>query len=281
MESSQVLAKPPTTLPELLDAKQIKNGRFRTRAASTSCCTEPHPPSYDMCCTNLGNDGFVSNLQLCSIESDRTKLFERAVANTDVYFTCYQAQSLIDVMSLDLFYTMEKLSVMASRMTRACYWRRISSTDQREKRLRETMGPLYDAVTGGSVSGFYSLDLRDPRDKLCARKLCEINNAQSLTSKSSNRSDTSQKGDWSNYRNEFYEGKGYIISAFFADCPIRGRLRFDFVSTRRPKRSTKALSTKRFLSLCKVLGLGELDRVCSSTVDEPSEAEPSVVLPRW
>ena len=47
------------------------------------------------------------------------------------------------------------------------------------------------------------------------------------------------------------------IQFFFADCPSRGRLKFDFVSTRRPKRSTKALSTKRFLSLCKVLGLGE------------------------
>ena len=94
--------------------------------------------------------------------------------------------------------------------------------------------------------------------------MCEINNAQSLTSKSSNRSDTSQKGDWSNYRNEFYEGKAISLSSsFFADCPIRGRLKFDFVSTRRPKRSTKALSTKRFLSLCKVLGLGELSRVSS------------------
>ena len=77
------------------------------------------------------------------------------------------------------------------------------------------MGPLYDAVTG-ATSGFYSLDLRDPRDKLCARKLCEINNAQSLTSKSSNRSDTSQKGDWSNYRNEFYEGKAISLPVHFS-----------------------------------------------------------------
>ena len=115
-------------------------------------------------------------------------------------------------------------------------------------------------IVGGCVDE--GIEGYRPPSLVCARKLCEINNAQSLTSKSSNRSDTSQKGDWSNYRNEFYEGKALTLSsAFFADCPSRGRLTFDFVSTRRPKRSTKALSTKRFLSLCKVLGLGELERV--------------------
>ena len=256
---AKFLAKPPTTLPELLDAETNKEWKIPDEGGlEIIFVQEPHPPSYDMCCTNLGNDGFVRNLRLCAIESDRTKLFERAVANTDVYFTAYQAQSLIDVMSLDLFYVVEKLlPVMASTDDACLLLEKNLSLDQRV-RLRETMGPLYDAVTG-ATSGFYSLDLRDPRDKLCARKLCEINNAQTLTSKSSNRSDTSQKGDWSNYRNEFYEGKAISLSSsFFADCPSRGRLKFDFVSTRRPKRSTKALSTKRFLSLCKVLGLGEL-----------------------
>ena len=73
------------------------------------------------------------------------------MANTDVYFTCYQAQSLIDVMSLDLFYTMEKLlPVMASRqMTRAPLEKNLSL--DRRVRLRETMGPLYDAATGATV----------------------------------------------------------------------------------------------------------------------------------
>ncbi len=259
---AKFLAKPPTQLPELLDAETNKEWKIPDEGGlEIIFVQEPHPPSYDMCCTNLGNDGFVRNLRLCQIESDRTRLFLRAVANTDVYFTCYQAQSLIDVMSLDLFYVMEKLLPVMASTHDACLLLEKNLTLDQRVRLRETMGPLYDAVTG-SVSGFYSLDLRDPRDKLCARKLCEINNAQSLTSKSSNRSDTSQKGDWSNYRNEFYEGKAIsLTSAFFADCPVRGRLTFDFVSTRRPKRSCKALSTKRFLSLCKVLGLGELDRV--------------------
>ena len=86
------------------------------------------------------------------------------MANTDVYFTAYQAQSLIDVMSLDLFYVVEKLlPVMASTGDACLLLEKNLSLDQRV-RLRETMGPLYDAVTG-SVSGFYSLDLRDPRDK--------------------------------------------------------------------------------------------------------------------
>ncbi len=261
---AKFLAKPPTTLPELLDAETNKAWKIPEEGGlDITFVAEPHPPSYDMCCTNLGNDGFVRNLKLCQIESDRTRLFLRAVANTDVYFTCYQAQKLLDVMSLDLFYLMEKLLPVMSSTDDACLLlEKNLSLDQRV-RLRATMGPLYDAVTG-SVSGFYQLDLRDPRDKLCARKLCEINNAQTLTSKSSNRNDTSQKGDWSNYRNEFYEGKPLTLSsAFFADCPSRGRLKFDFVSTRRPKRSCKALSTKRFLSLCKVLGLGELERVSS------------------
>ena len=154
-------------------------------------------------------------------------MFERAVANTDVYFTCYQAQSLIDVMSLDLFYVVEKLlPVMASTMDACLLLEKNLSLDQRV-RLRETMGSLYDAVTG--VSGFYKLDLRDPRDKLCARKLCEINNAQTLTSKSSNR-DTSQKGDWSNHERVLRRKAHHYLRHFSQIALSEVRLTFDFVS---------------------------------------------------
>ena len=260
---ARFLAKAPTTLPELVDAETNKPWKVPQEGGlEILFVSDPQPPSHDMCCSDLGNEGFVRNLKLCD-PMTRARLFLRAVENTDVYFTCSQAQILIADGGLEEDILEKLLLVMASTDDACTLLEKNLSLDQR-LRLREKMGPVFDAVTG-AVSGFYHLNLQEASDRLCARKLCEINNAQRLAAKTSSRADTSQKGNWQNFRNEFYENKPLALSSsFFAEPPggpLRGRLKFDFVSTRRPRKSHKALSTKRFLHLCGQLQLGELMRV--------------------
>lgn len=224
---------------------------------------EPQPPGVDLYCTDLGNEGLVKNMQLCSLESDRARLFDKAVSNTDIYFTSIQAQSLIDKgqLGLDQFAILEKLLPVMTSTDEACALVEKNLTLDKRVKLRERMGPLFDAVTG-NPTGFYMLDLRDPNHRKAAMKLAERNNSEISAGKAGGRLDTSQKGNWQNFRNEFYEDKPVeITSSWFVDMPPRGRLKFDYVSTRRPRKSTRPLSVRRFIQLCQVLQLGELTRV--------------------
>ena len=258
------LAKKPEKLDTLVDAKTGGAWVVPTEGwLHIQFTAEPHPPGVDLYCTDLGNEGLVKNMQLCSLESDRAMLFNKAVSNTDIYFTAIQAQSLLDGCEngLDEYEMLEKLLPVMSSTDEACALvEKNLNLDSRVK-LRERMGPLFDAVTG-NPTGFYMLDLREANHRRAALKLAEVNNAQIMVGRASGRLDTSQKGNWQNFRNEFYEDKALELnSSWFVDMPRRGRLKFDFVSTRRPKKSTRPLSVRRFIQLCQVLELGELSRV--------------------
>ena len=258
------LAKRAEKLDSLVDAKTgVVWNQPETGWLHVSFAAEPHPPGVDLYCSDLGNEGLVRNMQLCSLESDRARLFDKAVSNTDIYFTAVQAQSLIDKgqLGLDQFAILEKLLPVMSSTDEACALVEKNLALDRRVKLRERMGPLFDAVTG-NPTGFYMLDLRDPNHRKAAMKLAERNNAEIFAGKAGGRLDTSQKGNWQNFRNEFYEDKPVeITSSWFVDMPTRGRLKFDYVSTRRPRRGSRPLSVRRFIQLCQVLQLGELARV--------------------
>lgn len=75
-----------------------------------------------------------------------------------------------------------------------------------------------------------------PYDRLAGMKLGELNNLDKnkIQSESETR-DTSQSGNWENFRNEsFNEKHRQLNGKFFQDDPQMGKARFDFVVTTRP-----------------------------------------------
>jgi Ran GTPase-activating protein (RanGAP) involved in mRNA processing and transport len=87
-------------------------------------------------------------------------------------------------------------------------------------------------------TGHYRIELHNPSSRITLLKLLAINQEESNYSKNiSKRNDTSQKGNWCNFRNELFNTRDNEVSidaAFIADLPKKGVLEFDYVSTLRP-----------------------------------------------
>ena len=224
--------------------------------------SEPRLPGIDLYGTDLGNWGLIRNIELATTVMDRARIFEKAVSNTDIYFTAGQAQDILDQchVGLNTEDMLTKLLPVMATTGDACTLVEKNLSLQHRTKLRERLGPLFDACTG-NPTGFYRLDLRRDRDRKAALKLAELNADQVAVGKASGRRDTSQKGNWQNFRNEFLDEKPIEIStAWFATMPKKGTLRFDYVSTLRP-RAANPLSVRDFVQLVKALDLTQLQRV--------------------
>ena len=70
----------------------------------------------------------------------------------------------------------------------------------------------------------------------------------------SNRDDVSQTGNWENYRNGFVNNERVEINTqFFNKVNKLGRLRFDYISTSRPRKGCTPLSSVKFEKLLKLI----------------------------
>ncbi|CAN0594179.1 unnamed protein product, partial [Ectocarpus sp. 12 AP-2014] len=59
--------------------------------------------------------------------------------------------------------------------------------------------------------------------------------------------DTSQHGNWQNFRNAEYNREPVVLtSAWFIKLPSSGMLRFDYVATSRPDHHQIPLTQRRF-----------------------------------
>ena len=128
------------------------------------------------------------------------------------------------------------------------------SAETEKRRLQGALGNAYYAIMG-IPSGHYKLDMTKETDRMCLQKLAAINNTETSKRRKARNGDTSQKGNWMNFRNEFFRGKPHTISSWFLDpVPKQGVLEFDYVSTARPdqyvlEKDEPSLSQGRFLSM--------------------------------
>ena len=117
----------------------------------------------------------------------------------------------------------------------------------------------------GTYDGYYCLNLNMESSQLCLRRLLEV--SESLRVKQSALSivggmgrvgDTSQRGNWSCFRNETLNHKTPYPLTVKSVIPKRGILEFDFMSTSRPPKDKKlvAVTTNRLfgvLERCKLM----------------------------
>ena len=126
------------------------------------------------------------------------------------------------------------------------------TAETEKRRLQQLLGNAYYPIMG-IPTAHYKLDLSSENDRMCLTKLAAINNSETHTRRSAKLGDTSQKGNWMNFRNEVFRGAPFTVTSWWLDpVPQQGILEFDYVSTFRPIDSVKPLSEERFLSLLKV-----------------------------
>lgn len=123
-------------------------------------------------------------------------------------------------------------------------------------RLRIILGQGWKPIMG-ALSGHYDLDFTNGKDRLAAKKLSEQATLEKRFSQfESERDDTSQTGDWENYRNGWVDGaKVYLTSSFFNKASTLGKVRFDFVCTTRPKKGALPMNESKFEKLMEQVGL--------------------------
>lgn len=126
------------------------------------------------------------------------------------------------------------------------------TAESEKRRLQGALGYAYYPIMG--IPTFhYKLDLSKSGDRMCLSKLAAINNTETTFRRKRRLGDTSQHGNWMNFRNEVFRGEPFKISRWFLDpIPKQGVLEFDYISTHRPISSIKNLSESRYLQLLRL-----------------------------
>ena len=109
-------------------------------------------------------------------------------------------------------------------------------------------------------TGYYNLNLGNETHYKLMLQIAAINSIESNFSKNlSKRQDTSQYGNWNNFRNGVYGAKEIIMdSTLLSKIPRQQRLSFDYVSTSRPSSSAvQTIGTEEMTELLSKLGLDQ------------------------
>lgn len=221
---------------------------------------QPSTPSTNQCSSDEGAGGLINLLQSTASEQERARIFEFATAQSELYLTREQAHSLLEAARTGQSIIVKLARVLpqiaAPEDCAAVVETHVSGHDKMElmRRLGQAWGPLL-----GQATGHYCLEMRHANDRLAARKLAGLANAQRLASQRSGHSDTSQHGNWQNFRNERWQSRPLKLApawlAKLDDTSTCGTLQFDYVSTDRPKSSARPISKRRLDLLLEMMGL--------------------------
>jgi len=130
--------------------------------------------------------------------------------------------------------------------------------DERES-FATQIGQLADfSVT--NPTGHYRLDLGDANDRQLMQQLLQTNNVEARLSRASGCGDTSQLGNWENFRNSTFNHQATRIRGNM-QIPNTGVFEFDYVSTARPPPDAPTLKAAHMVrvvkGVCAVLGIND------------------------
>ncbi|KDO32962.1 hypothetical protein SPRG_02654 [Saprolegnia parasitica CBS 223.65] len=206
-----------------------------------------------------GLQQLVKTVEAGKAEQQHQELLGTAVDNTEIRMSAEQAMVLMETCgelqeTRRIGSVAKMLPQLVSSKEAHLLVKHVLNVRERYH-LRSRMGSSYFPIMGLPTAK-YELDLSCPQDRQAVLKLAEIAQAEKQFSKTrSCRGDTSQHGNWENFRNELLDGKPVVLtSAFFQNLPAKGKLEFDYISTSRPKRGTKPMSTRRFQQLVLQIG---------------------------
>merc|ERR1719502_747387 len=108
----------------------------------------------------------------------------------------------------------------------------------------------------GIYSGHYRLNFSNESSRVAALKLMEANNREQKKRKMERHCDTSQKGNWTNFRNEkANEIPHTIYPKFFLPCPNQGSAEFDYISTTIPEPDAVTISDARLMEVLQMFDI--------------------------
>ncbi|KAG1684265.1 hypothetical protein DVH05_002617 [Phytophthora capsici] len=160
--------------------------------------------------------------------------------------------------------------------------------------LRRWLGAQLFSVQLGALTNAYAFDLSRDDHRVALRRLALIAQEEKQFSRwRSGRGDTSQSGNWENFRWATLDGEPVLLSSTYILNKVLGptrersvsnllpppsKLVFYYVSTTRPPRGTKPLSQRRFEQLLAVLAQppseSEIAALCE---DRRDQEDPSSV----
>lgn len=210
--------------------------------------------------SRVGLDLLIRNItELATSKAEQDDLFYVAMYDSEIRLTATQAYQLLDACQYlkPESKKIEMIALMLPQMLTAKEAQTLVArtlTLMQRCRLKSRMGSAYSVVLGNPTA-HYVFDLAKHKDRIALNKLAEVAQSEKLFSKlRSGRADTSQHGNWENFRNEELDGRSIVLTnAFFHVLPRRGKLSFDYVSTTRPKRGTTPISERRFDQLIDML----------------------------
>ena len=180
-------------------------------------------------------------------EQDRLDYLKLITA--DMYMTCAQSQSIISAFVQHKIIGsggLRKIDILA------CTWTRLLDTENMYDFMCANIQPTERRALINEVSideykfnwtnptGHWRLNLENRKQLFVMMKLISINGQEAeFSQKKSGREDTSQEGNWFNFRNaKLITRKGaaplVIDQAYVDNLPRSGIIEFDYVSTTRP-----------------------------------------------
>lgn len=101
--------------------------------------------------------------------------------------------------------------------------------------------------------------MRNANDRLAWRRLAGIAYSEKSQSQLLESGDTSQHGNWLNFRNERWQGKAiHLTPGWFDQDSVKGKdgmIHFDYVSTTRPRPAARPMSRRRFSTFLQIVGM--------------------------
>jgi len=217
-------------------------------------------------------------------EQDRLDYLKLITA--DMYMTCAQSQSIINAFVKHKIIGsggLRKIDILA------CTWTRLLDTENMYDFMCANIQPSERRTLINEVSideykfnwtnptGHWRLNLENRKQLFVMMKLISINGQEAeFSQKKSGREDTSQEGNWFNFRNaKLITRKGasnMIIDQSYVDnLPRSGIIDFDYVSTTRPGQSL--MFDEKFNLLAKNAAVQE-EEDHDDGVDVPQESRP-------
>ena len=196
------------------------------------------PPSDAELQSDESLSSFTSTISTGSSDTDKSDAIRMDISTGDLFLTCDQAETLINSLKSPKDSVVSIIETILPRISNSLETTRFLAQNlsfAEMYRLRVNLG--YSLRTfAGNVSGHYSLDLTRKKDKNIAMRLAILNNLDKTKAQLDHPlRDTSQVGDWNNFRNESLNKKYIrITSSLLLDNTPHGRVSFDYVSTFRP-----------------------------------------------
>lgn len=245
--------------------------------------SEKLPPSLD----DLQSDDAVKAISgsLQGGGGDADGGAEGAIKSTvcdDMFITCEQAEIL-----LQHFRNPHVDNKLAKRNAVECFVPQMTTAVEACRflaqnlslreifRLRRKWGGLLSAITG-LACGHFHINLNNDIERRAAKRLAQLNSlSKSKASLENPTRDTSQNGDFENFRNASHNARPFALtSAFFSEIPHMqvSKLRFDFVNVNRPVPGIEACSGDGIESMIEAVFSPDLEHD-GEEEDEPLQEE--------